>query len=84
MKTRQLFHTTLCRLPLDCLASHDVELEPLHRLCRETTATYAGHRMLVHKCQIFETTGKGGDSNPCTEPLFDETMVVSTKIAVDR
>lgn len=76
-------HTTLCRLPLDCLSTQDVELEPIHRLCREATATYAGHRMLVHKYRFLETTGKGGDSNPCTEPLFDETIVAPTKISVD-
>jgi hypothetical protein len=76
-------HTTLCRLPLDCLSSEDVELEPIHRLCREATATYAGHRMYVHKFRFVETTGEGGDSNPCVGPIFDETMVAPTKIVVD-
>eukprot|EP00537_Pseudo-nitzschia_pungens_P002912 CAMPEP_0172370024 /NCGR_PEP_ID=MMETSP1060-20121228/35776_1 /TAXON_ID=37318 /ORGANISM="Pseudo-nitzschia pungens, Strain cf. cingulata" /LENGTH=514 /DNA_ID=CAMNT_0013095157 /DNA_START=164 /DNA_END=1708 /DNA_ORIENTATION=+ len=73
-------HTTLCRLPLDCFSSQDVELEPIHRLCREATATYSGHRMLVHKFRFLETTGAGGDSNPCTTPLFDETMEAPSKV----
>lgn len=38
-------HTTLARLPIDCLSMSDVELEPIHRLCREATATYCGHRV---------------------------------------
>ncbi|KAL3909705.1 MAG: hypothetical protein SGILL_007981 [Bacillariaceae sp.] len=76
-------HTTLCRLPLDCLSSDDVELEPIHRLCREATATYAGHRMLIRGFRLLETTCKGGESNPCTAPLFDETIVAPTKAMVD-
>mmetsp|Transcript_2166 Transcript_2166/g.3998 ORF Transcript_2166/g.3998 Transcript_2166/m.3998 type:complete len:569 (+) Transcript_2166:2728-4434(+) len=76
-------HTTLCRLPLDCLSTDDVELEPVHRLCREATATYAGHRMLVHKFRFLETTGEGGDSNPCVGPLFDETIEAPTRTVVD-
>ena len=73
-------HTTLCRLPLDCFSTDDVELEPIHRLCREATATYAGHRMFVHKFRFVEMTGEGGDSNPCTNPLFDETMAAPRKV----
>ena len=68
-------HTTLCRLPLDCFSTTDVELEPIHRLCREATATYSGHRMLVNRFRFVETTGEGGDSNPCKNPLFDESIV---------
>ena len=67
-------HTTLARLPLDCLGMKDVELDPIHRLCREATATYCGHRMVVSKFRFLETTGKGGESNPCVEPIFDETI----------
>ena len=37
-------HTTLCRLPLDCLSSQDIELDKIHRLCREASATLNGHR----------------------------------------
>ena len=37
-------HTTLCRLPLECLSSHDIELEEIHHLCREASATLNGHR----------------------------------------
>jgi len=37
-------HTTLCRLPLDCLSSQDIELDVVHRLCREASATLNGHR----------------------------------------
>ena len=37
-------HTTLCRLPLDCLSSKDVELEGIHRLCREASAALNSHR----------------------------------------
>mmetsp|Transcript_1502 Transcript_1502/g.3315 ORF Transcript_1502/g.3315 Transcript_1502/m.3315 type:complete len:543 (+) Transcript_1502:179-1807(+) len=73
-------HTTLCRLPLDCFSTQDVELEPIHRLCREATATYSGHRMLVHKFRFLETTGAGGDSNPCMSPLFDETIEAPSKV----
>eukprot|EP00536_Pseudo-nitzschia_multiseries_P017488 jgi/Psemu1/70233/estExt_Genemark1.C_15840007 len=73
-------HTTLCRLPLDCFSSQDVELEPIHRLCREATATYSGHRMLVHKFRFLETTGAGGDSNPCMSPLFDESIEAPSKV----
>ncbi len=76
-------HTTLCRLPLDCLSSQDVELEPIHRLCREATAMYAGHRMIVHRFRFLETRGKGGDSNPCVEPIFDESMDAPTRVTVD-
>lgn len=75
-------HTTLCRLPLDCLSSQDVELEPIHRLCREATAMYAGHRMIVHRFRFLETIGKGGDSNPCVDPIFDEYMDAPTRVTV--
>ena len=37
-------HTTLCRLPLECLSSYDIELDKVHRLCREASATLNGHR----------------------------------------
>ena len=37
-------HTTLCRLPLECLSSNDIELDQIHRLCREASATFNGHR----------------------------------------
>ena len=37
-------HTTLCRLPLECLSTQDVELDKIHRLCREASATLNGHR----------------------------------------
>ena len=67
-------HTTLFRLPLECFSSKDVELEPIHRLCREATATYSGHRMLIHRFRFVETTGEGGDSNPCKNPRFDTTL----------
>jgi len=73
-------HTSLCRLPLDCFSMTDIELEPIHRLCREATATYGGHRMLVHKFRFLETTGESGDSNPCAKPLFDETMTAPIKV----
>ena len=72
-------HTTLCRLPLECFSMNDIELEPIHRMCREASACYSGHRMLVHKFRFLETTGAGGDSNPCVKPLFDETMVAPLK-----
>jgi hypothetical protein len=75
-------HTTLCRLPLDCLSSKDIELEQIHRLCREATATYCGHRMVVSKFRFLETTGCGGESNPCVQPLFDETMEAPSKVEV--
>jgi hypothetical protein len=67
-------HTTLCRLPLECLSSHDVELDKVHRLCREASATLNGHRMVIEKYRFLETMGEGGESNPCFRPLFDETI----------
>ena len=73
-------HTTLCRLPLECFSTEDVELEPIHRLCREATATYSGHRMLVNKFRFVETTGEGGDSNPCKNPLFDFTIEAPLRV----
>jgi hypothetical protein len=73
-------HTTLCRLPLDCFSLADVELEPIHRLCREATATYCGHRMVVSKFRFLETTGIGGESNPCVDPIFDETMEAPSRL----
>ena len=77
-------HTTLCRLPaLNCLSMDEVELEPIHRLCREATATYAGHRMIISKFRFLETTGKGGESNPCVAPIFDETMDAPQRVVVD-
>jgi len=73
-------HTTLARLPLDCLSNEDVSLEPIHRRCREATATYAGHRMVISKYRFLETTGAGGESNPCVEPIFDETIIAPIKV----
>lgn len=67
-------HTTLCRLPLDCLSSKDVELDKVHRLCREMSATLNGHRMVIDKFRFLETMGEGGESNPCYKPIFDETI----------
>ena len=75
-------HTTLCRLPLDCLSLKDVDLEQIHRLCREATATYCGHRMIVSKFRLLETTGAGGESNPCVKPIFDETIEAPPKVEV--
>jgi len=67
-------HTTLCRLPLDCLSSKDIELDEIHRLCRETSATLNGHRMVVDKYRFLETMGEGGESNPCYKPIYDEII----------
>ena len=39
--------------------------------------------MLIHKYRFLETTAKGGDSNPCTAPLYDEVIVAPTKVMVD-
>jgi len=75
-------HTTLARLPLDCLSMKDVELGPIHRLCREATATYCGHRMVVSKFRFLETTAAGGESNPCVDPIFDETIEAPPRIEV--
>lgn len=72
-------HTTLCRLPLHCLSPYDVNLEHVHRLCREATATYCGHRMNVYKFRFLETTGEGGESNPCYKPIFDDTVYAPLK-----
>jgi len=67
-------HTTLCRLPLDCLSSEDIELDLVHRLCREASATLNGHRMEISRYRFLETMGEGGESNPCYKPLYDETI----------
>lgn len=53
-------HTTLCRLPLDCLSSDDVSLAQIHRLCRELTHTLSGHRMVISQFRLLETVGRGG------------------------
>jgi hypothetical protein len=76
-------HNTLARLPLDCLSMTDVELAPIHRLCREATATYCGHRLVVSEFRFLETTGAGGDSNPCVDPIFDEIIPAPPRIEVD-
>lgn len=54
-------HTTLCRIPLECMSLHDVNLEKVHRLCREATATLSGHRMVISKFRFLETKGAGGE-----------------------
>lgn len=54
-------HTTLCRLPVDCLSTEEVHLDQVHRLCREATATLCGHRMVVSNYRFLETTGCGGE-----------------------
>ena len=77
-------HTTLARLPLNCLSMHDVELAPIHRLCREATATYCGHRLVVNKFRFLETMGAGGESNPCVDPIFDETIAAPLRFEVDE
>ena len=74
-------HTTLARLPLDCLSMTDTELAPIHRLCREATATYCGHRMVISDFRILETTGAGGESNPCVDPIFDETIQAPIRVS---
>jgi len=74
-------HTTLARLPLDCLSMTDVDLEPIHRLCREATATYCGHRMVVKEFRFLETTGAGGESNPCIAPIADESIEAPVRVA---
>ena len=76
-------HTTLARLPLNCLSTNDVELAPIHRLCREATATYCGHRLVVNKFRFVETVGAGGESNPCIKPTFDETIAAPPRFEVD-
>ena len=73
-KSDGFIHTSLCRLPLECLSSHDIELSKIHRLCREASATLSGHRMIVSKYRFLETMGEGGESNPCFRPLYDETV----------
>lgn len=67
-------HTTLCRLPSNCLSTSDVELGPIHRLCREASATLSGHRMLISTYRFLETTGEGGESNPCVNPIYEEII----------
>lgn len=54
-------HTTLCRLPLECLSQSDVSLDKVHRLCREASAFLSGHRMVVSKFKFIETVGRGGE-----------------------
>jgi hypothetical protein len=75
-------HTTLARLPIDCLSMTDVELEPIHRLCREATATCCGQRMVVSRFRFLETTGEGGESNPCVAPIFDEYVEAPERVEV--
>jgi hypothetical protein len=77
-------HTTLARLPLNCLSPSDVSLDKVHRLCREASATLSGHRMVVSKFRFLESTGCGGESNPCCAPIFDESMEAPSRVHVDR
>ena len=60
-----------------------MELAPIHRLCREATATYCGHRLVVNKFRFVETVGAGGESNPCIHPTFDETIAAPPRFEVD-
>jgi hypothetical protein len=71
-------------LPLECLSKHDVDLDDIHRLCREATATLSGHRMVVSKFRFLETGGAGGESNPCKSPLYDETIVSPSKLKTSK
>jgi hypothetical protein len=84
-KADGFIHTTLCRLPLECLSSNDVELNKIHRLCREATATLSGHRMVISKYRFIETMGEGGESNPCFKPVYDETIdaPIRHKVKID-
>ena len=75
-------HTTLGRLSIDCLSMTDVELEPIHRLCREATATFCGHRMVVSKFRFVEMSGEGGESDPCVAPIFDEFVDAPSRVEV--
>jgi len=64
------------------LSTSDIELAPIHRLCREATATYCGHRLVVNKYRFLETIGAGGESNPCVRPIFDETIAAPPRFEV--
>jgi hypothetical protein len=77
-------HTTLARLPLECLSKHDVDLDDIHRLCREASATLSGHRMVVGKFRFIETGGAGGESNPCKNPLYDETILAPSRLKTSK
>lgn len=63
-------HTTLCRLPVDCLSKESVNLDQVHKLCREATATLCGHRMVVSSYRFLETTGCGGEVSGLTLPKY--------------
>ena len=77
-------HTTLCRLPGNCLSTHDIDLAPIHRLCREASATFSGHRMVVGEYRFLETTGEGGESNPCVKPIYEEIIEAPRRHNVTR
>ena len=36
----------------------------------------------VSKFRFLETTGAGGESNPCTDPIFDETIESPIRVEV--
>lgn len=38
--------------------------------------------MVVSKFRFVETTGAGGESNPCVGPIFDETIVAPLRVQV--
>mmetsp|Transcript_26356 Transcript_26356/g.55005 ORF Transcript_26356/g.55005 Transcript_26356/m.55005 type:complete len:443 (+) Transcript_26356:1-1329(+) len=82
-KADGFIHTTLCRLPLQCLSSRDVDLSPIHRLCREASATFGGHRMVVSRYRFLESMGEGGESNPCVNPIFDEYIDAPRRCKVE-
>lgn len=38
---------------------------------------------MVNKFRFLETGGAGGESNPCVEPIFDETIAAPPRFEVD-
>jgi len=66
-------HCTLARLP-SAMAGSDVDMADVMGALEEGNVLCNGHRMEVARLRFLHTEGKGGNSNPCNEPVFDEVI----------
>jgi hypothetical protein len=64
-------HCTLARLP-QAINSGDVSLAGVLKRMDECNALCSGHRMEVSRLRFLHSEGRGGNSNPMKEPLYDE------------
>ena len=74
-------HTTLARLPKSMSRYNVYNRDVVKGLCDEATKMLSGRRILINHIRFLHTTGLGGGSNPCVQPLFDETIPLPEKKA---